>query len=367
MTVIKASAVTFTERSWDFANSLSWTQYTIDPTTIKPHEVIVRALTTSVNPSDLGIIGGGYGTAPKLRTEFGTAEPVRVGGNETLLRVEYVGSAITNFKVGDWVIPKSVGFGSWRSYAVVDTEEDPTVLVVVSSDDDKDFTLEQGATIMINPSTAYQILYQFISDWDGSGNDWIIQNAGNSQVAKYLTQFAKLINVKTISVVRDGKSQQEFDELYQYGATHVVNESDFLSDDFTAVTLPKWIGENGRVRLALNSIGGDTTRQLVNSLSQDGYFVTFGMIGRLPITYDGGVQLHKNITTKSYWLTANTLRDPEGKVATIKELLKLYRAGKIQNVPFEKNYFVAGKDDLKAVFLQAIERSKKGKQVVVYE
>ncbi|KAK6463744.1 mitochondrial 2-enoyl thioester reductase [Scheffersomyces coipomensis] len=366
--IIEANAVTFTERGFDFANVLHSTKYSIDPTKLKSDELIVKALTTSINPSDLGIIGAAYGAPPKLFHDLQTSEPVHIPGNETLLRVEYVGSDIKDYKVGDWVIPKNVGFGSWRSHAVVSTAEDKTPLIVLSNDEDDSFTLEQGATIMINPCTAYQILGQFIHDWKDDGNDWVIQNAGNSQVAKYLTQFTTLKNIKSISVIRDGKSDEEIKELYDLGATKVITESEFLKPEFIKETLPSWIGSKGNVRLAINSVGGPTTAQLVSSLSQDGYFVTFGMIGGQPISYNGGEQLQKNITTKAYWLTANTKRDPESKVKTVVDLLKLYKDGKLKDVPFEKNIVKVGVDDIKSVFLQGIVKSKtNGKQIIVYE
>ena len=42
----------------------------------------------------------------------------RIGGNEGVSRVESIGSAVKNLKVGDWVIPSVAGFGTWREKAM---------------------------------------------------------------------------------------------------------------------------------------------------------------------------------------------------------------------------------------------------------
>ena len=47
------------------------------------------------------------------------AELPSVGGNECVAEVSAVGSNVTSFKVGDWVIPATAGFGTWRGMAVV--------------------------------------------------------------------------------------------------------------------------------------------------------------------------------------------------------------------------------------------------------
>ena len=49
-----------------------------------------------------------------------------IGGSEGVGKVTAVGTAVTNLKVGDWVVPK-LGSGVWRSEVVVDAS---TVLMV---------------------------------------------------------------------------------------------------------------------------------------------------------------------------------------------------------------------------------------------
>ncbi|KAK6456724.1 mitochondrial 2-enoyl thioester reductase [Scheffersomyces xylosifermentans] len=360
---VKASAVTYTEHGKDFQNVLQLTEFTVDPSQLKPNQILLKTLATPINPADLGQIVGGYND-PK--PHYLDGKPVHIGGNEGLYKVIHLGSDVKNYNVGDWVIPKLPSFGTWRNYALVTVEEnDTTPLIVVSNDDDA-LTLEQAATISINPSTAYQILNQFIKDWSEDGNDWVIQNSGNSQVSKYVSQFAKLKNVKTISVIRDGKSDEVIKELYDLGATKVIFESQLTADDFSSKVLPDIIGEKGRVRLALNGVSGPTVPHLFKSLSENGILVTYGIISGSTITYDARLQFSKNLTTAGFWLTKNTLRSPQFKVDTIHELLKLYKEGKVIDPSFTKVPFKEG-DNLLRTFLESIGASSKGKQVIVYE
>lgn len=356
--MIEGTAVTYTAHGRDLDQTLANTTFTIN-TPIKPNQILLRTLATPINPSDIGQIYGGY-NVPRTIVDLGSTpnEPLHVGGNEGVYEIIEVGTDIKGYQASDIVIPKLPGFGTWRSCALVTItdEGDTTPLIKVNG-----LTLDQAATISINPCTAYQILHQYIHDWNTG--DWVVQNAGNSQVSKYLTQIAKLMNISTLSVIRDGKSQQEIDQLYELGATKVISELEFLASDFDIGK----ITNNGNVRLALNSVGGITVPRLVESLSNDGFLVSYGVVGSAEIKYDGRLQLFKNLTTASYWLTANTKRDPQRKVDTVNKLIELYQDGKIRDVEYNKVAYNSKSQDLKSVVLKAIADSKNGKQVIIYE
>ncbi|KAG7663979.1 uncharacterized protein J8A68_002480 [[Candida] subhashii] len=355
--MIQGTAVTYTHHGRDLSQVLSNTHFKIS-TPIAPNQILLRTLATPINPSDLGQIYGGY-NVPRTITDLGS-EPnpaLHVAGNEGVYEIIELGEKVEGYVVGDIVIPKLPGFGTWRTCALVNVgDEDRSPLIRVNG-----LSLDQAATISINPSTAYQILNQYVKDWQDG--DWVIQNAGNSQVSKYLTQIARLMNISTISVVRDGKSAEEIKELYELGATKVINESEFISPEFDIGK----VTNNGNVRLALNSVCGVTVPNLVASLSNDGFLVSYGVVGSPEIKYDGRLQLFKNLTTVSYWLTANTKRNPQSKVDTINKLIELYQTGKIKDVEFNKVEYNPKTQDLKSVVLKSIADSKNGKQVIIYE
>ncbi|KAI3407124.2 hypothetical protein KGF56_000025 [Candida oxycetoniae] len=357
---VEGAAVTYTTPGSDFENILKTTKFTVEFDKIKPNQVVIKAKATPINPSDLGQIIGGYND-PKKISHLGTAEnqPLSVGGNEGVYQVIYVGSNVKEFSKGDQVIPWLPAFGTWRTIAIAEERD----LIKVNG-----ISVNQAATISINPSTAYQILNQFVTDWK-NGEDWIIQNSGNSQVSKYVSQLAtKLYGISVISIVRDGKSQDEIDGLLKLGAKHVISESEFKDEKFD---IKKYTGDKANVRLALNGSTNSTVSSLVKSLSPNGTLVSYGVVGGTKIEYDERLQLFRNLATKPFWLTANTYRDPQFKKQTVEKLVHLYKEGKITDVPYNKVLYKAtdgDKEDLTQVYLKSIAASRKsGKQVIFYE
>ncbi|CCG20843.1 Mrf1 mitochondrial respiratory protein [Candida orthopsilosis Co 90-125] len=352
---IEGSAVTYTEYGSDIPKLLGTTDFKINPNDIKPDQVVIKALATPLNPADLMQLRGGYNASPEIQLGTEPNSPLHVGGNEGVYKVVKPGSNVSGFKEGDLVIPKLPSFGTWRSYAIADADN----LIVVNG-----LSVDQAATISINPATAYQLLNNYVSDWQKG--DYVIQNSGTSQVSRYVTQIAKLYGIKTISIVRDGKSKEEIDELKKFGAEHVISHSEFNDENFDIEKYTK--GAN--VRLALNGSCDNTVANLVKSLSSKGQLISYGFLGGAEIKYSAQQQFAKDLVTRRYWLTANTVANPQGKVDTIKHLIELYHTGKIQDVPYNKlHYKQGGNEEISKVLLQGLSNFKggKGKQVLFYE
>lgn len=364
--MVKVTAVTYTKTDPDISKVLQNTTLDIDPAKLAPNEILIQALAIPINPSDWKQINGSY-KAPILYKQIGqdpNAPHVAVGGNEGAFRVIALGKDVTNYKIGDWVILKLTGFGTWRSHAIVQvTDDNKDPLIVVLSDESQLLNLDQASTISTNPSTAYQLFTYYIKDWNADGNDWIVTNAGNSFVSKYLFQIAKHFNVKTLAIVRSRNDWDDVvEELKGLGATEVVKEEDFNKDEFPSEVLPKIVGE-GRVRLALDSLGGPTTLNLTNSLANEGTFVNYGALAGGLVLFSPGVQLSKNFVLKSYWLTRNTRANPQSKVDTVKSILELYAKGVFKPVKFTHSHYKEG-DNLRDLFVEGVANSKNGKIVI---
>lgn len=356
MTVFHGTAATYTQAGPDLEAVFSNTPFDIDTTRLSPHDVVVKTLASPINPSDVIQVKGLYPSPPTFQ-QLGTnpSEKVAVGGNEAVFEVVWSGTQ-SSYTVGDWVVPLLPSFGTWRTHAIA-SEDQSQPFVVVKPHDSDDLTLDQAATIYVNPCTALQLFEQFVTWQEG---DWIVSNAGNSQVNKFLVQIAAHHGVNTVLVVRDGKPPSVKNELLALGASAVVSESEFLDEGFPS-KLAALVGD-GRVPLALNSVGGATTAQLVSSLSNEGTLVSYGLAGPDPtISYNGGIQLFKDITTKSYWLTRNTRKNPQSKIDSLKEVIRLYKTGALKNVDFNK---VKYSGNAKTAVLQAINGP--GKQVIIY-
>lgn len=373
--IINGSAITFTEYG-NPLKVLGATDFTIDSNHLKSNEVLLKTLATPINPSDLVQIVGVYPSKPKKTKELGTKQDVLIGGNEGLFKVIAAGANVKSFKEGDWVVPLQASFGTWRTHAVVSVDEDlqRLPLIKVSSDEDDKIGIEEVATISVNPPTGYDLVEDFIKDWDPNGNDWIIQNAGNSQVSMYVTQFARLRNIKTISIIRGGKpNQAEIEkQLYDLGATKVITEEQAESEEYKKKIVPGWLN-GGSVILALNSVCGPSTATLVSYLTGDflksdrsPHLVTFGVMLGQPIVYSGAEQLFKNITTKAYWLSAKLNRDPQGRRIALNNIIDLMRQGKVRHCPYDKTYFDtnASSEDFIKLFAEKISSSSK--EVIFY-
>ena len=64
--------------------------------------------------------------------------------------------------------------------------------------------------LKVNPATAKFILDRYV---DLKPGDWVVQNAGNSAVGRYLIQLAKAKGVHSINIVRREGLEQELTEI----------------------------------------------------------------------------------------------------------------------------------------------------------
>jgi len=214
-----------------------------------PGEVRVKLLAATINPSDYGMIGGSYGRLRELPA---------VAGREGVGEVDALGPGVATVEVGARVrFPEE---GAWQEFACVSAD----ALLRV----DAAVPVEQAAISFINPPTAYCLLTKMVDLPTGS---WVLQNAGNSSVGLSVIQMAKAMGLKTISQVR---REALIEPLQAMGADHVVLEGSDWPRQMQELTG----GEP--LRLALNSIGGESAADQIKALGEGGTQVTFGgMVG----------------------------------------------------------------------------------------
>ncbi|HCR36916.1 MAG TPA: alcohol dehydrogenase [Opitutae bacterium] len=240
---------------------------------LKPGEVRLKMLMTSVNPSDLGMISGTYG---RLKTVFPA-----VAGREGIGEVVELGPDVQDIQEGDWVaIPDAVG--TWQTH--------PTALAAGLFKVPKDISLEQLTLGLINPPTAWRLLHDFVDLEPGS---WVIQNAGNSAVGQCVVSLCKHLGLKSISTVRDLAFKPMLDEC---GADVVVLANSDLHKNIAEITG----GEP--VHLALNSVGGESAIHLVRALSQGGMHVTFGAMTGDLVRFPTRSLIFDDIKLCGFWL-----------------------------------------------------------------
>lgn len=80
------------------------------------------------------------------------------------------------------------------------------------------------AGVIVNPSTAYRMLKDFV---DLKPGDAIVQNGANSAAGQNVIQLCKAWGIVTLNVVRDRPDLQNLkDYLLKLGATHVITEDE---------------------------------------------------------------------------------------------------------------------------------------------
>lgn len=164
-------------------------------------------LAAPVNPADINTIQGVYPVKPSLPS---------VPGNEGVGRVESIGEGVKKLNAGDLVLPREVGWGTWRTHAVCNAEE----LVTINNDMD----VIAAATMSVNPCTAYRMLKDFVPLQPG---DVVIQNGANSACGQSVIQFCKAWGFISVNIVRNRPDIEELkNELRNLGADHILTEEE---------------------------------------------------------------------------------------------------------------------------------------------
>ena len=271
-------------------------------------EVGLRMLAASINPSDLGIIGGTYGTLPPLPA---------VAGLEGIAEIVEIGKEVSNLGLGDRVrIPH--GIGAWQTHLLSPAKG----LVKIP----RGIPTEQAATAFVNPPTALLLLQEVTNLEPG---DWVIQNAANSGVGRAVIQIAKSKQLKTVSIVR---RPERVEELKALGADVVVVHNEHMNREIREQT------GGAKLRLGLNGTGGHILSDMVKQLSPGGTVVTYGAMARKPFMLSNAQLIFRDIRACGFWITA-WYRNAKGTdiQEMFLDLSGLMKSGKI-HVPVEQVY-----------------------------
>ncbi len=236
-----------------------------------PGEVVIAVEASPINPSDLLTLTGEYGVLPPLPA---------IPGNEGVGRVIAAGATgaevaeVAELKVGDRVF-LPLGAGAWRQ----ELRAPAKGLTPLPAGGDP----LQLAMAMINPPTAHLMLHDFVELGPG---DWLIQNAANSGVGRYLIELAAMAGVHTVNVVRREALVAPLREL---GADAVVVDGDDLGQRVAEAT------GGARIGLGLDAIGGDATMRLAGCLATGGTVVNYGLLSGEPCKISAEQTVFKDI------------------------------------------------------------------------
>ncbi|CEP23922.1 unnamed protein product [Cyberlindnera jadinii] len=315
--------------------------------------VVLKSLGFPINPSDINQLEGVYPSKPEKTTKYGTEEPAAIAGNEGLFEIVQVGPNVKELSVGDHVIPLFSNFGTWTSHNVAQEKD----LVKLP----KSLSVVAGATISVNPATAYQL----VSNYGLEKGDWLIQNAGTSGVSQMVAQIAKSKGINVLSVIRD---RNDFDQvkakLEAQGATKVISETE-NGDRAVGAEIKKLTG--GKIKIALNSVGGVSSSNIARKLAPNATMFTYGGMSKKPVSIPTSLFIFKNLTCKGYWVTENTKKDPQSKIETTEELVKLYQSGQLKELDVNEHTWKLDEfsdDQILELLKGVVENAYNGKQFI---
>ncbi|CAF0877807.1 unnamed protein product [Adineta steineri] len=255
---------------------------TLDSNQLKANEVLIQLLASPINPADINTIEGKYALLPSsLPATF---------GNEGVFQVIDHRASNEQLRPGDWVIPKMLQWGNWRSHAIVSIND----LIKIPSD----IKIEAAATLSVNPCTAYRLLKDFVTLEKG---DTVIQNGGNSSVGQAVIQLGKLWNINVVNIIRN--RDQGMNELVAYlksiGAEHIYIEEDLRKETLRSTlwsTIP-------RPKLGFNCVGGKATSDLLRVLDKSATLVTYGGMSKQPVTIPTAEFIFRDLTCQGFWMS----------------------------------------------------------------
>jgi len=161
-----------------------------------------------------------------------------------------------------------------------------------------------------------------------SPGDWVLQNAGNSGVGRWVIAFAKERGLKTVSLVRRPEVVQE---LTAAGADVVLVDGEGAASRVAEAT------GHAKIMLALDGVAGNAMPSLTGSLSPGGTLVVYAFMSEQPGLANPRDIIFRGVTIRGFWLESPEIRNSPKLVEAIKAGARLAAEGKVR-VPIAAVY-----------------------------
>lgn len=276
-----------------------------------------------VNPADINVVQGVYGSLPDL-----PATP----GIEGAGRVAEVAPDVNGWEPGDLAVPLDPN-GTWTSH--FDIPADAIIKIPA------DIPFEQASMLRVNPVTAWHLIHTLTQLEPGS---WIVQNAATSAVGHCVTGLAHTLGINLLNISR-----------------RPSGEPHHITDDESSLAEAKSILGGSPVPLALNAVGGESALRLMNLLTTDGTLVTYGAMARRPIKVPNSMLIFKNLTLRGFWLTRWLKSAPRHEIDSLFEKLAGYMVDRSLGIPVDTVYPL---DQIRDAVAHAQQPGRNGKILI---
>lgn len=301
-----------------------------DPGQPGSEEVLVETLASPIDPADIFILQGQYGRLPKLPA---------VPGIEGVGRVIQVGEGVKHLASGDQVMLPA--YGNWcEQRRIAETE----LLKLPPHGDPKQLSM-----LRVNPPTAYLLVHEIAALNSG---DWLIQNAANSAVGRYIIQLAGLAGIRTVNLVRREELRAELSDI---GADAVLMDSEpdlpARIREITGGALPAY---------GIDAVGGDGTLLLAGCLAAGGVIVNYGVMSGKACKLSAEQLIFRDIRLSGFWLARWFEKNPQRAQPLYSRLATMIAEGRLR-AKIDRAYPLA---EIKSALQSAIRGGRNGKIIL---
>jgi len=248
-----------------------------------PGEVLVRVISSPINPSDLAFLRGLYGfkkPLPALPGFEGSGTVVEAGSG-AMPRV------LRGRPVACTTAAPNLASGMWSEYVVTSAQ-----LCVPLR---KSVTLEQGATMLVNPLTAWALMGEARRGRHRS----VVQTAAASALGRMILRLGRRFSIPVISVVRRA---EQVELLRGMGAEHVLNSS-----DARFVERLREACHRLHATLGFDAVAGEMTRIVLRAQPPGSRLLLYGALSLSAAETDPGSLIFEEKRLEGFYLS-NWLR-----------------------------------------------------------
>jgi NADPH:quinone reductase-like Zn-dependent oxidoreductase len=241
-------------------------------------QVLVKVAASPVNPADLAFMNGQYGVRRSLPTVPGWE------GSGTV--VASGGGLAARFFLGRRVACAALDGhdGAWAEYMLTS----PLRCIPLR----KEITAEQGATMLVNPLTAWAL----IELARRGGHQAVVQTAAAGALGRMLLRLGQRSGLSVVNIVR---RREQVELLESMGAQYVLSTH---QEDFEEQL--REVCRRLKVRLGFEAVAGEMTDRLLQAMPRRAQVVVYGALSNAACQIHPGRLIFKQQRVRGFWLSA---------------------------------------------------------------
>lgn len=244
-----------------------------------PGQVLVKVCASPINPSDLMFIQGLYGfkkPLPAVPGFEGSGTVVEAGPG-------MLGRFLKGKRVACAAADPKISGGMWAEYVLTSAK-----LCIPLQ---KDVDLEQAATLLVNPFTAWALM----DIARKGGHRAVVQTAAASALGRMIIRLGKRFSIPVINVVRRVEQVQLLRGL---GAEHIVNSGDPEFEEGLRELCRK-LGAS----IGFDAVAGEMSAVVMRAQPPGARLLVYGGLSLAPSQADPASLIFEAKQLEGFWLS----------------------------------------------------------------